>query len=211
MSSPVTGEKFPIYPMWKRKMKQVVSFLVLLVFNVGLLIMIYWIFKLQQPFSLKSLREAHLSRVIATQLPTALGYGLVIPVLVVVYDVLAKSFSEWENYRTNVEESNAFVVKRFPFQFFVYYSAVLITAFSAVDTDTYKVNDHEFEETRSSLMIQVATFMCVHVLFMYSVFVVLHKVSARIKLFNFKFIIKVRGGRRRRRRRTDGRTPDRPR
>lgn len=81
-------------------------------------------------------------------------------------------------------------MKRFPFQFFVYYSAVLITAFSAVDTDTYKVNDDEFDETRSSLMIQVATFMCVHVLFMYSVFVILHKVSARIKLFNFKFIIK---------------------
>ena len=79
--------------MWKRKMKQVVSFLVLLVFNVGLLIMIYWIFKLQQPFSLKSLRKAHLSKLIATQLPTALGYGLVIPVLVVVYDLLAKSFS----------------------------------------------------------------------------------------------------------------------
>ena len=93
VSSPVTGEKFPIYPMWKRKMKQVVSFLVLLVFNVGLLIMIYWIFKLQQPFSLKSLRKAHLSKLIATQLPTALGYGLVIPVLVVVYDLLAKSFS----------------------------------------------------------------------------------------------------------------------
>ena len=79
--------------MWKRKMKQVVSFLVLLIFNVGLLIMIYWIFKLQQPFSLKSLRKAHLSKLIATQLPTALGYGLVIPVLVVVYDLLAKSFS----------------------------------------------------------------------------------------------------------------------
>ena len=93
VSSPVTGEKFAIYPMWKRKMKQVVSFLVLLIFNVGLLIMIYWIFKLQQPFSLKSLRKAHLSKLIATQLPTALGYGLVIPVLVVVYDLLAKSFS----------------------------------------------------------------------------------------------------------------------
>ena len=189
VQSPVTGEKFPVYPIWKRKTKQLVSFFVLFIFNLGLLVGIYWIFKMQQPFSLKALRKDNLSSVITTQLPTALGYGLIIPVLVVVYDVLARSFSEWENYRTKVDESNSFVVKRFPFQFFVYYSAVLITAFSAVDTETYKVDDDEFEDTRSSLMIQVATFMCVHVLLMYTLFVILHKLSARTKLFNFKFVI----------------------
>ena len=190
VSSPVTGEKFAIYPIWKRKTKQLVSFFVLFIFNAGLLGGIYWLFKQQKPITLNKLHMGNLSDVLATQLPTALGYGLIIPILVIVYDLLARFFSEWENYRTNVEQSNSFVVKRFPFQFFVYYSAVLITAFSEVDIKTFKVNNDDFERTRTSLMIQVATFMCIHVLLLYSIFVFLNKITARIRLFNFKFVIK---------------------
>lgn len=164
-----TGEVVRHYPLWRRKAKQAASALLFVTLAAGLGVLMYWCFHvwfktddlgiqrvdedgnvieeeaidLRQPASLRRF------------LPSAIGFGLVLPIVVYAADVLAERLTGWENYRLQAHHDDAVTAKSFPFQVLAMYFTVFVIAFGHVDLSCVCVPEAKLDAVQAQLYSQV--------------------------------------------------------
>ncbi|KAK3237519.1 hypothetical protein CYMTET_52411 [Cymbomonas tetramitiformis] len=120
----ITGRLEPYYPLWKRRAKQVVSTVVVVLGMVGSAM-----FQLEIHAGLTGSEVE--SKVVA-----GFAVSIIIPVLNGLWRVLSLQLSAWENYLTRKHYETAFTTKVFPLQAVnSYASCLLLLAFNKFDFD----------------------------------------------------------------------------
>ncbi|KAJ8607930.1 hypothetical protein CTAYLR_009104 [Chrysophaeum taylorii] len=121
--SPITNQMETYYPPAKRQRTQRQSILVIILFIVGLVVVIVFIFELEYLMLIQGGILASLSSAVG------LAQAILIQVMSEIYGRVATAMNEAENYRTQTEYENQLVLKKFLFEIFNNYSALAITAY----------------------------------------------------------------------------------
>lgn len=120
--SPITNKMETYYPDEKRSLTRFASTLVVFSCVVVLVAAIVVVFAVEFALAARGLR-------VLASLSSVLVFALAIPAASASYFALAVSLNDLENYRTQTDYENNLVLKKFFFEVFNNYAALLITAF----------------------------------------------------------------------------------